>query len=284
MRVLKLGIAGADVEKWQLFLVGQRLARFAPNGKFGRATHAATIAFQRKHGLDADGKVGNRTLGRAMTLGFELIDFTGERDSGYPKEPRFSPLVGTAARQGVFGRFSFVPAPQPDNAEAVRITDDWESQNIVKVVIPQLPGIKGAPSSGTVRFHRLAAKQLQDLFEAWSKARLLGRLVSWDGAFVARFIRGSTTVLSNHAFGSAFDLNAAFNPLGAEPALSGRPGCVYDLVRIAHDHGFYWGGHFSSRRDGMHFEVAQVGRTQRGVFSAGRLAVISQDRETGLRR
>lgn len=259
MRVLKTGVQGSDVRKWQMFLVGQRLAPFAPNGRFGPTTHAATVAFQRKHGLDPDGKVGNQTLGKAMTLGFELIEFVGAKGSGFPGEPRFKPLIGTAARQEKFGRFSFVPAPQPDNAEAIRIVDNWESENIVKAVIPQLPGIKGAPSSGTVRFHRLAAKQLQDLFKAWSKARLLNRLVSWDGSFAARFIRGSTTVLSNHAFGSAFDVNASLNPLGAEPAFPGKPGCVYDLVRIAHDHGFYWGGHFASRRDGMHFEVAEIG-------------------------
>ncbi|MGH8640210.1 MAG: M15 family metallopeptidase, partial [Burkholderiales bacterium] len=207
---------------------------------------------------DPDGKVGNRTLGKAMTLGFELIDFNGEQGSGYPKEPRFRPLVGTADRQAVFGRFSFVPSPQPDNAEAIRITDGWESENIVRVAVPQLAGKKGA-ASGTVRFHRLAARQLQALFKAWSKARLLNRLVTWDGSFVARFIRGSNTVLSNHAFGSAFDINAALNPLGVEPAFPGKEGCVYDLVRIAHDHGFYWGGHFSKRRDGMHFEVADIG-------------------------
>lgn len=259
MRVIKLGVAGSDVRKWQVFLAGQRLARFTPNGKFGPQTRAATVAFQRKHKLDPDGKVGNETLGKAMTLGFELIDFVGEKGSGFPKEPRFKALVGTAARQQIFGRFSFVSAPQPDNAEAIRITGGWEAQNIVKVPIPQLAGKKGVPASATVRFHRLAAKQLQDLFKAWSKARVLDRVTTWDGSFVARFIRGSTTVLSNHAFGSAFDINAAFNPLGAEPAFPGKPGCVYDLVRIAHDHGFYWGGHFSSRRDGMHFEVAEVG-------------------------
>lgn len=259
MRALKPGIEGSDVRKWQVFLVGQRLARFTPNGKFGPQTRAATIAFQRKHGLDPDGKVGNQTLGRAMALGFELVEFVGEKGSGFPKEPRFRPLVGTAARQQIFGKFSFVSTPQPDNLEAIRITDDWESENIVKVVVPQLPGIKGAPSSATVRFHRLAAKQLQALFKAWSKARLLNRVVTWDGSFVARFIRGSTTVLSNHAFGSAFDINAAFNALGAEPAFPGKTGCVHDLVRIAHDHGFYWGGHFANRRDGMHFEVAEIG-------------------------
>jgi D-alanyl-D-alanine carboxypeptidase/Putative peptidoglycan binding domain len=258
MRVLKPGVAGSDVGKWQLFLVGQRLARFTPNGKFGPATRAATIAFQEKHGLDADGKVGNRTLGRAMMLGFELVDFTGEKGSGFPKEPRFKPLVGTPARQQIFGTFSFVAAPQPDNAEAIRITDDWERENIIRISVPQLAGKRGAPASGTVRFHQRTATQLQDLFKAWSKARVLDRVLTWDGSFVSRFVRGGTT-LSNHAFGSAFDINAPFNPLGAEPALPGKVGCIYDLVRIAHDHGFYWGGHFSSRRDGMHFEVAEVG-------------------------
>ena len=34
-------------------------------------------------------------------------------------------------------------------------------------------------------------------------------------------------------------------------------GCVRELVPIAHDHGFYWGGHFT-RQDGMHFELARL--------------------------
>ena len=42
-----------------------------------------------------------------------------------------------------------------------------------------------------------------------------------------------------------------------QPALLGEKGCVRELVPIAHDHGFYWGGHFT-RQDGMHFEVARV--------------------------
>ena len=36
-------------------------------------------------------------------------------------------------------------------------------------------------------------------------------------------------------------------------------GCVFELVSIAHDHGFFWGGHFNAPRvDGMHFEVAKI--------------------------
>jgi hypothetical protein len=82
-------------------------------------------------------------------------------------------------------------------------------------------------------------------------------MLTFDGAFAPRFIRCNNTSLSNHAFGTAFDINADENPLGAQPALPADKGCVFELVPIAHQFGFYWGGHFS-RRDGMHFEVAKV--------------------------
>jgi hypothetical protein len=37
----------------------------------------------------------------------------------------------------------------------------------------------------------------------------------------------------------------------------GEHGCLLELVPIANEHGFYWGGHFS-RKDGMHFEIAKI--------------------------
>jgi hypothetical protein len=64
--------------------------------------------------------------------------------------------------------------------------------------------------------------------------------------------------LSNHAYGSAFDINYAWNRLGQVPALVGEKGAVRELVTLAHKHGFYWGGHFNERLDGMHFEVAKI--------------------------
>ena len=109
-----------------------------------------------------------------------------------------------------------------------------------------------------MQFHRLAAKQLQDVWRSWEKAGLLDRMKTWQGSFVPRFVRGSTTVLSNHAFGSAFDINSKWNGLGVEPALVGQEGNVRELVEIANDHGFFWGGHFKNRRDGMHFEIAEI--------------------------
>ena len=165
---------------------------------------------------------------------------------------------GTTPARGVFGRFAFVSAPLPDNPENISITDGWDRDNIVRVLIPELIGVNGAPRSGSIQFHKLAAAQLAALWQDWRGAGLLERVLSFEGSFVPRFIRGSRTTLSNHAFGSAFDINAKFNPLGAVPALLGHEGAVRELVSIANDHGFYWGGHFQNRPDGMHFEIAQV--------------------------
>jgi hypothetical protein len=95
------------------------------------------------------------------------------------------------------------------------------------------------------------------LWADWERAGLLHLVLTWHGSYVARFVRGSDRTLSNHAFGSAFDINFAWNKLGTVPALVGQKGTVRELVQIANDNGFYWGGHFK-RLDGMHFEVAQV--------------------------
>ena len=136
----------------------------------------------------------------------------------------------------------------------VKILDGWAHLNIVKVPIPQLAGIENAPKNCFVYFHRAGARQLQSLFAAWEHAELLYLIKTWAGSFVPRLIRGSATQLSNHAFGSAFDINAAWNGLGRQPATG--EGTLLPLVKLANQHGFFWGGHYSNRKDGMHFELA----------------------------
>lgn len=258
MRAMRLGSQGDLVKAWQTFLTGQQLDPGGNDGEFGDKTMAATKAFQAKHGLEADGVVGRQTLLKAMELGFELIeepapDMTG---SNFPPRPSFPPLTGTAGRQAVFGRFDYVASPRPDNPEAIRILGNWEAENIVSVPIPQLRRALGNGAPISMRFHKLAAEQLKGLWADWEAANLLDRVLTYDGAFVPRFIRGSRTTLSNHAFGTAFDINAEWNGLGVRPKLVGQKGSVRELVPLAHKWGFYWGGHFGSRADGMHFEVA----------------------------
>ena len=258
MRVLRKGMTGDDVERWQFFLVGQN-HQLEVDGNFGGDTFDATSAFQTENHLDVDGAVGPDTLGRAMSLGFDpLEDAAAPANSGaaFPPRPNFNPLISTADRQKVFGKFDFVAAPVPRNPENIRILGTWEQDNIVRVQLPQLVGVQGAPHNGGARFHKKAADQLVALWKAWEDAGFLDRILTWDGSFVPRFIRGNRTVLSNHAFGTAFDINAALNPRGTRPLLVGKKGSVRELVTIANDQGFYWGGHFGAKPDGMHFEIA----------------------------
>jgi hypothetical protein len=174
-----------------------------------------------------------------------------------PRRRNLSPLVGTAERQRLFGAFTFVADPKPGNKENIRITNDWPEKNIIKVSIP-VKSVLGRNGPIEFEFHKLAADQLIAMWLQWEKEGLLDRILTFDGSFVPRFIRGSTRTLSNHAFGTAFDINAQFNPLGQAPAEMGVKGCVRELVPIANRFGFAWGGHFNKRPDGMHFEVARI--------------------------
>lgn len=87
-------------------------------------------------------------------------------------------------------------------------------------------------------------------------------LKTWDGLYNNRPIRGyekrydaatdpsiKAKYLSDHAWGTAIDVNAAWNGLGKEPTLSAS------FVKCFTDNGFVWGGTFK-RKDGMHFQLA----------------------------
>lgn len=251
MQTLRRGSEGEGVRRWQTFLCGRQLLDDV-DGLFGPITGAATRRFQEAHELRADEIVGAQTYAAAQRLGFPGA---AAADDGWPPRPPFAPLLGNAERTAIFGRFRYERIA--GSGGVVNILDGWANEHIVGVTIPQLQAVAGAPLGGRVWAHRLIAAQLTALFHAWEVAGLLPLVKSWHGSFVPRFVRGSASTLSNHAWGTAFDINAPWNPLGAVPARRGTEGSVRELVPLAHHHGFFWGGHFS-RHDGMHFEVAEI--------------------------
>ena len=75
-----------------------------------------------------------------------------------------------------------------------------------------------------------------------------------DWGYAHRMIRNDAKVWSNHASGTAIDLNSSLHPLGKS--------CTFDAKKVpmiqalAKKYGCTWGGDYKNRKDEMHFEIA----------------------------
>lgn len=248
------------------------------DGDFGKRTFAAYSRASRANDIiklktiqkllglpaqDIDGDSGPQTNGLMQQLGDspDAADWPPtKRIVANLMMPAHSTAMhaplGREERESTFGGpFKWRRKPEAGNAENIVIQGDWEEANIVTVEIPQLRKVPG--NFSRMRWNKRGVEQLRALWADWDKAGLLGLVLSYEGSFVPRLIRGSTSALSNHAYGSAFDINYEWNQLGKTPAALGKRGCVRELVPIAHEHGFYWGGNFT-RLDGMHFEICKL--------------------------
>lgn len=255
MQLLRQGSTGNEVELWQNFLRGRGQAIVA-DGAFGLKTKTETQRFQNQHKLGADGVVGARTWGKALSLGLGGVLDEDEDGADFPPRPAtLAPYLSNAERAAAFGAFEYEAAPTASNPEAIRVLGNWSGDNIVRVSLRTLAD----PNSTEhfIRLHKDVAESFHALISAWTHAGLFSRVTSWNGGYVPRFIRGSTSTLSAHAWGTAFDVNAPQNRLGVVPALKGTRGSVRELVALANEHGFWWGGHYRGRLDGQHFEAAR---------------------------
>lgn len=81
-----------------------------------------------------------------------------------------------------------------------------------------------------------------------------GALDDWGYSY--RAIRGQEDAgnLSNHASGTAVDLNATKHPLGKRNTFSDTQEIT--IRSLAKKYGLRWGGDYKNRADEMHFEIA----------------------------
>lgn len=261
MRILRKGMTGDDVSAWQNFIRGLLPdSLIIVNGIFDDLTEKETIRFQKMNGLWADGIIGPNTTGAALKLGYNIMIDTSEDENGanWPPCPVGVRSLTSSERESLFGKFSYVSAPSQWNPEGIKITDNWAVVNVAQIKIPQLMLVNGGPKDGMMTFHVKAANQLQALFEEWEQAGLMNKVLTWGGSWVPRYVRGSRTYLSNHSWGTAFDINVQWNGLGAMPAIKPLKGSVRELVLIAAKHKFFWGGWWKDRPDGMHFEIFEI--------------------------
>ncbi len=245
MKVLRKGSKGEDVKRLQTFLASHHIDSGEPDGIFGLKTMAAVIEYQAHHGLMSDGEVGPKTYAVLLNEG---MDFVFDDDKEWPERPEWlSPLTSNEERMKHWGRFEYRPSPESGNREAITILGSWEDENIVRFMCPVF--------NRNVRLNKVAVQPYLLFMEKLKALGLNRHLLTHEGGFNARFIRGSRKTLSNHAWGTAFDVNFEWNQLGHTPAFKGETGSVRELVETANSFNFFWGGHFTGRRDGMHFEL-----------------------------
>lgn len=77
---------------------------------------------------------------------------------------------------------------------------------------------------------------------------------SWSWGYNYREVRGSSS-LSDHASGSAIDLNAPAHPLAASGTFSAKQTAAIQKILQDLDGAVHWGGNFRGRKDEMHFGI-----------------------------
>jgi len=141
------------------------------------------------------------------------------------------------------GEFAAKPTPAPGGW--LTLDPRWVAAHITTASVPLL---------GPATCNRAIFPQLRGAL-AEVQRRGLGGLVHRDdfaGCYAARLIPGDPgPSIAHHAWGTAIDLNARANPLGARPTQDPR------LVAIFERWGFTWGGRFLVP-DGMHFELLHL--------------------------
>ena len=76
-----------------------------------------------------------------------------------------------------------------------------------------------------------------------------------DWAYAYRDVRGSDSDLSNHASGTAIDLNATKHPLGATGTFTKKQTAI--IKELTKKYGLRWGGSYRTRKDEMHWEIVE---------------------------
>ena len=154
-------------------------------------------------------------------------------------------------------------------------TTDGQLPRLRRWVIPT----PGAPADRHLYLRDGSAGFLLAHLAVWFHERVerldLGVWDEWG--YANRPVRGSTSSISNHASGTAMDLNATRHPLGVPIS---RTFTTAQVRAIRHRLKLYhgrvdWGGEWS-RPDGMHFELAPgttldgVERVARGLIDSPR--------------
>ena len=148
----------------------------------------------------------------------------------------------------------------------------WSANDYSLTQSYKIPG-----SDRAIRLRQGDAGYLLVHFAAWFHANVekLDQGVLDEWGYAERPIRGSSTTLSNHASGTAEDLNATLHPLAKVGTFPGTKAAKIRAQLKLYEGAIRWGGDYHGRKDEMHFEintsaaeVARIARKLRGQPAA----------------
>lgn len=128
----------------------------------------------------------------------------------------------------------------------------WSANDYDLTQSYKIPG-----STRAVRLRKGDAGYLLVHFAAWFHANIepLDQGVLDEWGYAERPIRGSATELSNHASGTAVDLNATLHPLAKIGTFPGTKASRIRSQLKLYQGVIRWGGDYHGRKDEMHFEI-----------------------------
>lgn len=202
----------------------QAAGRLTPAMLSAATAAGGIVAVQRKYGLVPDGKAGSKTQQVLAALVAGKTPIPTGRD-------------GVA---NVYGQFSYTEG----TGGRINMDPQWFRENIVFVKLH---------IGRSVQFHRLAAAEFAQLFEAACKTS--GYTPASVQTFVPRHtLWDASKSLSLHSWGIAVDFDPSSNPMGGKGSKLRTPE-GQNFVRTFTEAGWTWGGLWNMKDD-MHFQRA----------------------------
>lgn len=159
-------------------------------------------------------------------------------------------LYTQSANNSKFGSFSY----QDLTGGRIEVEPSWLQANMITYNLPSI--VQTIFNARTIRIHKLSKPYWDRAFALLSADPNLLKLVqTFDGVYVARHIRWDASKgISNHAWGTAIDINASLLPLGTYIHIQKTPSNPNFILfkKVFEPAGFSWG---NSYKDPMHFEI-----------------------------
>lgn len=234
------------------------------DGIFGKRTLQAVNEYKKINKLDNkgvnEGIVGTTTW-EYLLQDTKKLETIPKITEDAKKESLYIPTPGytLSHTNGKFGTMYFKTGKKSGAHLLIARDPEWEAINLTKIELP--PCLSGSPKIGKVKtltVNKNVADKWEQVFQKFQEnPELLDYVKHIDpGTSYARYITGSTTVPSNHCWGTAIDINASDYPQGKkiDSGDKNHPQVIL-WEKIFKPLGFSWGNDYQSKPDPMHFEI-----------------------------